>query len=83
MPTDIQSTGTYQSMRGVTVTGQRTTTNYCLMKMCTGNAKLCTSYLMQGLQADMSCVTEAMQCGNVCSVQSIAHTDSGQIKITS
>ena len=40
------------------------------------------AHLMQGLQADVSCVTKAMQCGNVCSVQSIAQTDSGQIKIT-
>ena len=49
------------------------------MKMGTGNAKLYTSYLMQGLQADVSCVTEAMQCG----VQSTADTGSGQIKIKS
>ena len=51
MRAEIKSTGAHLSMRGVTVTGQRTinnTTNYYLINMGTGNAsRKAMHYLMQ------------------------------------
>ena len=46
--------------------------------MGTGNIVYKTTHIL--FDADMSCVTEAIQCGKICSVQSIADTDSGTDK---